>query len=127
MNSEDAVLALAALAQPSRLAMFRLLVVAGSKGQSVGKIAQELELPAATLSFHIKELAYAGLIQGTQEGKFVYYRARFSQMNDLLCFLAEHCCEGSGVDCGLEIPACVDEKVRQPSRPVAVRPPMPSR
>lgn len=80
---------------------------------SVGKIAEELELPAATLSFHMKELTHAGLIQGTQEGKFVYYRARFSQMNELLAFLAEHCCEDSGIDCGLDLPACVEEKMQQ--------------
>ena len=68
MNSEKAVVALAALAQPSRLAIFRLLVVAGSDGMSVGKIGEELSLAGATLSFHMKELTHAGLIQGTQEG-----------------------------------------------------------
>ncbi|MET3375436.1 DNA-binding transcriptional ArsR family regulator [Variovorax boronicumulans] len=113
MNSENAVVALAALAQPSRLAIFRLLVVAGSEGISVGKIGEELALPAATLSFHMKELARAGLIQGTQEGKFVYYRAKFSQMNELLAFLVEHCCDGSSDDCGLELPQCVEEIVQR--------------
>jgi DNA-binding transcriptional ArsR family regulator len=108
MNTEKAVTALAALAQLSRLAIFRLLVIAGVDGMSVGKIAGELELPAATLSFHMKELSHAGLIRGTQEGKFVYYRAQFGEMNELLAFLVEQCCDGSGA-CGLEVPACVDE------------------
>ena len=106
MNSDSAVVALTALAQSSRLAIFRLLVTPRSAGISAGKIGQELSLPAATLSFHLKELSHAGLIQGTQEGKFVFYRVNFSQMNALLAFLAEHCCQGSGTDCEVSIPAC---------------------
>lgn len=106
MNSDSAVVALTALAQSSRLAIFRLLVTSGSDGISAGKIGQELSLPAATLSFHLKELSHAGLIQGTQEGKFVFYRVNFFQMNALLAFLAEHCCQGSGTDCEVSIPAC---------------------
>lgn len=123
MTSEDAVVALAALAQPSRLAIFRLLVVTGPVGMSVGKIGEELALPAATLSFHMKELAHAGLIQGTQDGKFVFYRAVFSQMNELLGFLVEHCCDGSDADCGLELPLCVEEAAqrRSPARKRAAR------
>lgn len=108
MNLENAVTALAALAQLSRLAIFRLLVIAGADGMSVGKIAEELALPSATLSFHMKELSHAGLIQGKQEGKFVYYRAQFGEMNELLAFLVEQCCDGSGA-CGLEMPASADE------------------
>ncbi|MCR6478066.1 metalloregulator ArsR/SmtB family transcription factor [Variovorax sp. ZS18.2.2] len=121
MNSENAVVALAALAQPSRLAIFRLLVVAGSGGMSVGKIGEELALPAATLSFHMKELTHAGLIQGTQEGKFVYYRAKFAQMNELLAFLVEHCCDGSGEDCEVELPQCVAEVVQRRRAPARKR------
>lgn len=121
MNSENAVVALAALAQSSRLAIFRLLVVAGSGGMSVGKISEELALPNATLSFHMKELAHAGLIQGTQEGKFVYYRAKFAQMNELLAFLVEHCCDDSGENCELELPQCVEDVVQQRRAPARKR------
>ena len=113
MNSDNVVTALAALAQPSRLAIFRLLVVAGPQGVSVGKIGEELSLPAATLSFHIKELSHAGLIQRTQEGKFVYYSAQFKQMNELLAFLVQHCCDGSDAECGLELPQCVEDAVKR--------------
>lgn len=113
MNSDDVVTALAALAQPSRLAIFRRLVVAGSPGVSVGKIGEELSLPAATLSFHLKELSHAGLIQRTQEGKFVYYSAQFKQMNELLAFLVQHCCDESDAACGLELPQCVDDAVKR--------------
>lgn len=118
MNSDSAVTALAALAQPTRLAIYRLLVVAGAEGMSVGKIGSELDLAAATLSFHMKELSHAGLIQGRQDGKFVFYRAQFSHMNELLAFLVEHCCDGSDADCKLELPQCVEDAVvrRKPVR-----------
>ncbi|MFZ3121693.1 MAG: metalloregulator ArsR/SmtB family transcription factor [Variovorax sp.] len=118
MNSDSAVVALAALAQPTRLAIYRLLVVAGAEGMSVGKIGAELGLAAATLSFHMKELSHAGLIQGTQDGKFVFYRAQFSHMNDLLAFLVAHCCHGSDADCELELPQCIEEAIerRTPAR-----------
>jgi len=112
MNSESAVVALAALAQTSRLAIFRLLIVAGNEGMSVGKIGEGLALPAATLSFHLKELSHAGLIEGKQEGKFVYYKVKFSQMNELMAFMVEHCCDESEEGCGLELPACVADKIR---------------
>lgn len=105
MDSDNAVLALSALAQHTRLSIYRLLVVAGSGGIPVGKIGQELSLPPATLSFHLKELSHAGLIQGTQDGKFVFYRANFTRMNELLGFLAEHCCDGN--QCELNAPVCV--------------------
>lgn len=121
MNSEKAVVALAALAQPSRLAIFRLLVVAGSDGMSVGKIGEELSLAGATLSFHMKELTHAGLIQGTQEGKFVYYRAQFAPMNELLAFLVEHCCDGSAEGCEVELPQCVEEAVERRRAPARKR------
>lgn len=107
MDTTQAVTALSALAQASRLAIFRRLVVAGKTGMAAGKIGQELNVPPATLSFHLKELARAGLIESTQEGKFVYYRANFAQMNALIGFLGEHCCEGDS--CELQMPgASVD-------------------
>lgn len=125
MNSDQAVIALAALAQPSRLGIYRLLVVAGEAGMSVGKIGEQLQLPPATLSFHMKELTHAGLIQGRQDGKFVFYRAQFPRMNELLAFLAEHCCNGSPEECGIELPQCVEDtlaKNRQPAEQAARQP-----
>jgi len=106
MKSEAAVAALAALAQDSRLKIFRLLVQAGPDGVNAGRIGQELGVPPATLSFHLKELFHAGLIKSTQEGKFVIYRAQFDRMNELIGFLVEHCCEGHPEDCGLTAAEC---------------------
>ncbi len=94
LNDSDAVKALAALAQANRLAVFRLLVVAGPDGLSVGSIAEALGLANATLSFHLKELTNAGLIASRQEGRFIYYSASMSKMNALIGFLTENCCQG---------------------------------
>lgn len=106
MKNETAVAALAALAQESRLAIFRLLVQAGLDGVSAGRIGEALGVPPATLSFHLKELVHAGLISNTQEGKFVIYRAQFERMNELIAFLLEHCCEGHPEACGLSKAEC---------------------
>ena len=106
MQETDVVRSLAALAQEVRLRVFRALVVAGPAGLTPGDLAAQLEVAPNTLSFHLKELSHAGLIEGTPEGKFVFYRVNFFQMNALLAFLAEHCCQGSGTDCEVSIPAC---------------------
>ncbi|MGY2488189.1 ArsR/SmtB family transcription factor [Cupriavidus sp. CP313] len=106
MKNENAVAALAALAQDSRLAIFRLLVQAGLDGVSAGRIREALGVPPATLSFHLKELVHAGLIKNTQEGKFVIYRAQFDKMNELIAFLMEHCCEGHPEACGVANAEC---------------------
>ena len=95
VNTLDAVLALAALAQASRLEIFRLLVQAGPAGKAAGDIAQTLDVPPATLSFHLKALAHAGLVESHQEGRYVIYRARFEAMNALLAYLTENCCGGA--------------------------------
>lgn len=87
--------ALAALAQDTRLAIYRLLVQQGPEGLAAGAIADRLDLPAPTLSFHLKELANAGLIEPTQDGRFVYYSARYDRMNGLLAYLTENCCQGA--------------------------------
>ena len=94
MDNANAVMALAALAQESRLAAFRLLVQAGPAGLAASRIAQALQMPASSLSFHLKELTHAGLVAPRQEGRFVIYAARFDTMNTLLGFLAENCCGG---------------------------------
>jgi ArsR family transcriptional regulator, arsenate/arsenite/antimonite-responsive transcriptional repressor len=95
MEETAAVTALAALAHPARLRLFRLLVVAGAQGLTPGAIAEQLELPAATLSFHLKELLAAGLLTQERDGRYLIYRAAFEQMNGLLTYLTENCCQGS--------------------------------
>lgn len=94
MEHQDAVRALGALAQPSRLQVFRSLVVAGPEGLTPGAIAASLEVPAATLSFHLKELAHAGLVTQQRSGRHLIYRAAFERMNELLAYLTAHCCQG---------------------------------
>lgn len=88
-------MALSALAQETRLAVFRLLITVGPEGMTPGKIAGCLSLPAATLSFHLKELSHAGLIVSRQESRFIYYSADYKAMNKLIAFLTENCCAGS--------------------------------
>jgi DNA-binding transcriptional ArsR family regulator len=95
MEMSQAVEALAALAQRSRLAIFRLLVEAGPGGLAAGTIGGKLELPPATLSFHLSQLVRAGLVGNRQEGRFVIYSARFDAMNALVGYLTENCCGGA--------------------------------
>lgn len=95
MDTKTAIAALAALAQESRLATFRLLVQAGPTGLAASKIAEALGLPASSLSFHLKELTHAGLITPRQEGRFIIYAAQFATMNGLVAFLLEDCCGGN--------------------------------
>jgi len=109
METKDAVTALAALAQDSRLAVFRLLVQAGPAGLPAGTIAQRLGVSASALSFHLKELAHARLVTARQEGRFVIYSGGFSAMNDLLAFLTENCCGGNPCT-----PACSTTSEEQP-------------
>lgn len=94
MEIKDATLALSALGQATRLSVFRLLVEAGPEGRMAGDIADALSLPGATLSFHLKELSTAGLVQGEQRGRFICYRADFDAMNALIAFLTRNCCGG---------------------------------
>jgi ArsR family transcriptional regulator len=93
MESVEAVTALAALAQPSRLDVFRLLVRRGPAGLAAGEIAQRLEIPATTLSFHLSHLRRAGLLIPRRHGRSIVYAADFAGMRALLAFLTEHCCE----------------------------------
>ena len=95
MESKAAIAALAALAQESRLATFRLLVQAGPSGLAASKIAEALGIPASSLSFHLKELTHAGLITPRQEGRFIIYAAQFETMNGLVSFLLDNCCGGN--------------------------------
>lgn len=94
-------MALAALAQETRLAIYRLLVEAGPHGMAAGAIAARLAVAPPTLSFHLKELAHAGLVTSESRGRFVVYRADYDAMNALLGFLTANCCRGS--ECALDV------------------------
>jgi DNA-binding transcriptional ArsR family regulator len=95
MENKTAVTALAALAQDSRLAIFRLLVQVGPEGLPAGKIGETLGIPPSSLTFHMKELSHAGLVQSRQESRYVIYSANYAAMNELLAFLMENCCGGA--------------------------------
>ena len=104
MENKAAVSLLTALAQESRLAVFRLLVEQGPDGLPAGKIGEQLGIPPATLSFHLKELSHAGLLQSRQESRYIFYSANYAAMNNLLAFLTENCCAGSA--CEVTTTAC---------------------
>lgn len=95
LETKQVITALGALAQESRLGVFRLLVRTGPSGMAASKIAEQLGIPPSSLSFHLKELTYAGLIAPRQEGRFVIYAANFEVMNGLLGYLTENCCGGN--------------------------------
>ena len=95
METQDAANLLASLAQPTRLDVFRALVVAGSSGLAAGALAEQLGVSAPVLSFHLKELRMTSLIDSEQQGRFVIYRARYDTMNALLAYMTENCCAGS--------------------------------
>ena len=94
MEIRTAVTALCALAQETRLAIFRLLVEAGPEGLCAGDIGARLGVPAATLSFHLAQLANAGLVSARQQSRFIFYSANFEAMNGIVAFLTENCCGG---------------------------------
>jgi DNA-binding transcriptional ArsR family regulator len=97
MEENEVVRALGALAHPARLQVFRALVVVGQPGLTPGTMAQALEMPAATLSFHLRELMHAGLVTQERQGRNLLYRAAYDRMNGLLGYLTAHCCQGA--DC----------------------------
>ncbi len=103
-----AIKALAALAQETRLTIFRTLVQAGQSGLPAGQLAKELNIPNATLSFHLKELTHAELVIARQESRFIYYSANFVTMNALLGYLTENCC--IEISCS-SAEVCCDEKI----------------
>ncbi len=109
METTDAVAALAALAQDNRLDAFRLLVQAGPDGMSAGAIAEALDLPPNTLTFHFDRLRMAGLVTVRRDGRSMIYAARFETMNALLGFLTENCC--GGVSCAPAV-ACKPARKR---------------
>jgi ArsR family transcriptional regulator, arsenate/arsenite/antimonite-responsive transcriptional repressor len=96
MKSEAAIHLLGALASDARLSVFRLLVRRGPEGFTPSEIAERLDIPAPTLSFHLKELMRAGLIRSRRQGRNLHYSADFGQMDDLIAFLTENCCSLAG-------------------------------
>ncbi len=113
METKRVLNALAALSQEHRLAVFRLLVEHAPEGLAAGVIAERLSLAPATLSFHLKELSHAGLIDSRQDGRFIWYRANVAAMNGLVAYLTENCCGASAVCDAACVPAAAP-------RPVAV-------
>ncbi len=101
METSDVIAALSALAQGTRLAVFRYLVEAGPDGVTVGRIGEALDVPPATLSFHLKELSHAGLVTTRQESRFIWYSANYKTVNTLIAYLTENCCRGQPDACGV--------------------------
>ena len=107
LDETSVLKALAALAQAQRLRTFRALVVAGPEGLTPGAIAEQLDVAPSALSFHLKELAYSGLVSSEPRGRNLIYRANFGQMNALLGYLTEHCCQGQACEVSVEA-ACIN-------------------
>jgi DNA-binding transcriptional ArsR family regulator len=95
MEEQEVIRSLAALAHPARLQVFRALVVVGQPGLTPGTMAEALAMPAATLSFHLKELVHAGLVTQERAGRNLVYRAAYDRMNSVLGYLTAHCCQGA--------------------------------
>jgi DNA-binding transcriptional ArsR family regulator len=116
MKRQEAVESLAALAQESRLAIFRLLVKRGPEGYTPTQLGEKLDVTSPTLSFHLKELQRAGLIHVRRDGRFLYYSPNFTHMNQLIGFLTENCCgladKGCGPECS-QVPAEVSTPRRK--------------
>ena len=106
MKSAQVVKALSALAQSTRLAIFRLLVERGPDGMAAGLVAEKLKVSPATLSFHFKTLSHAGLIESRQDGRFIYYVANFAVMNGMVAYLTENCCGGNQAVCDVPLKKC---------------------
>lgn len=104
MDEPTAIQCLAALAHEHRLRVFRALVVAGDEGLTPGAMTERLDIAATKLSFHLKELANAGLVTQQREGRNLIYRAVYAHMNGLLAYLTENCCQGA--PCAVDGPSC---------------------
>jgi DNA-binding transcriptional ArsR family regulator len=118
MEKPDAVVALAALAQDSRLDVFRLLVQAGPDGLPAGEIASSLGLAPNTLTFHFDRLRTGGLVTVRRDGRQMIYAARFETMNALLAYLTQNCCGGAVAEC-LPVQACTPEATTPPKKATA--------
>lgn len=111
METSNVIGALAALAQETRLSVYRLLVEHAPDGLPAGQVAERLGIPPPSLSFHLKELSRAGLVLSRQDGRFVWYRADLDAMNGLVAYLTENCCRASAA-CA---PSCAPAKAARPA------------
>jgi len=102
MKAHEAINGLSALASEARLAVFRLLVKRGPEGYTPSELTKRLEVPAPTLSFHVKGLVQAGLVVSRRDGRNLYYSPNLERMNALVGFLTENCCSLAGAACGAE-------------------------
>ncbi len=116
MKTRQAIAALGALAQETRLAAFRLLVQAGPEGMPAGEIAEKLDLPPSSLSFHLAQLTQAGMVVQLRAGRSLIYSIDFESMNGLMAYLTENCCGGKGSVC---MPACEPAAKSVKSRRIA--------
>ena len=107
----NAVSALSALAQESRLEIFRLLVQTGGNGIPAGKIGEQLELPLSTLSFHLNQLKQAGLINCRRESRTLFYSANYDSMTALMAYLTENCCQGQPENCTVPAASVPEDKM----------------
>jgi len=98
MTGQEAISALGALAQEHRLSLFRLLIQAGEAGMAAGAIADALNVPNSSLSFHLAQLSKAGLVRQERRHRSIIYRANYAAMNDLVAYLTENCCAGDGCE-----------------------------
>jgi ArsR family transcriptional regulator len=123
MEKSDAIAALVALAQESRLDVFRLLVQAGADGMPAGQIGERLGLPSATISFHLNHLKQSGLVKCRRESRSLIYTAEYAAMNGLLAYLTENCCRGDSSACGVSLcsPATISEGVARHEAPARSR------
>jgi len=113
MKSTEVVLALGALAQETRLTIFRELVKRGPDGYTPGDLIVKLAIPAPTLSFHLKELVRAGLVSSSREGRFLYYSTNFEAMQGLIAFLTEKCCSLADAACDADCKPVTKVKRKQ--------------
>jgi ArsR family transcriptional regulator len=117
MKSKDAIQSLSALAQESRLSVFRMLVRRGPEGYTPTQLGEKLNVSSPTLSFHLKELQRAGLVDVRRDGRFLYYRPNFTHMNRLIGFLTESCCALAETECGPECaPGEVEDSITKRKR-----------
>src|SRR5512143_2349782 len=115
MKRDDAIAALGSLAQDTRLSVYRLLVKRGPEGLSAGAIAQALDVPASSLSFHLHQLMHAGLITQERQSRQLIYAASYQRMNALVAYLTENCCGGASCAPVCEVPPRAEGAIREAS------------